>query len=389
MPITSSKIMQESKRIFAFVSKSIIKWLKARWLIIESWDEESELDEDIDWANNPEPREDWFLSLYGAVPEAACSWLRLLHDTQSTNLNYTITTKRLSIDYLPRDVTRPLATADRGAFLVTLTLLGTEWSDRGADGIFVGRSPSNNMVVTSANIPSVGTVYSYDRTSTNLLPTAAKISIQQFRVPYYSINYMFNNFFLLAFHESILTWSKNEMCQSLTKVLGDVELANHFSQQYVVNGLNIGIGELIASWSMEVSMPRRNYYGESVSAFSSSSLGCTYGMPLLSAILCNNCEMMAEYRLDKKESIMKFVEMIEGYYSSLRADIDRGQDWLDRLIKWLEWASLVPPRSNIMFHHSFVLPDLEDCYNLMAASKQGLDKDVEVRSCDIYLQPRA
>ena len=106
-------------------------------------------------------REDWFLSLKGAVPEAACSWLRLLHDTQSVDFPYNITTKRLSIDYLPQDITRPLATADLHTLLVTLNGLGVQWKDRGADGVFVGRNPQNHIEVTRNNVLSLGTVYFY------------------------------------------------------------------------------------------------------------------------------------------------------------------------------------------------------------------------------------
>ena len=58
------------------------------------------------------PKNDWFVSKVGAVPEAACDWLQLLHDTHKTNLYYEIEPERLSFDYLPRDVLRPLASAD-------------------------------------------------------------------------------------------------------------------------------------------------------------------------------------------------------------------------------------------------------------------------------------
>ena len=47
------------------------------------------------------PKNDWFVSKVGAVPEAACDWLQLLHDTRNTNLCYQIEPKRLSFGYLP------------------------------------------------------------------------------------------------------------------------------------------------------------------------------------------------------------------------------------------------------------------------------------------------
>ena len=42
-----------------------------------------------------------------------------------------------------RDVTRPLASAERAAFLAILTALGTEWKNHGVGEIFPAQSPRN------------------------------------------------------------------------------------------------------------------------------------------------------------------------------------------------------------------------------------------------------
>ena len=105
------------------------------------------------------PKNDWFVSKVGAVPEAACDWLQLLHDTRNTNLHYEIEPKRLSFDYLPRDVLRPLASADLSNFLKIMTVLGVGWEGRGANGRFIGRGALNDITVTSTEVQSVGTVY--------------------------------------------------------------------------------------------------------------------------------------------------------------------------------------------------------------------------------------
>ena len=76
------------------------------------------------------PKNDWFVSKVGAVPEAACDWLQLLHDTRKTNLRYSIEPKQLSFDYLPWDVVRPLASADLSDFLLIMTVLGVGWEGR-------------------------------------------------------------------------------------------------------------------------------------------------------------------------------------------------------------------------------------------------------------------
>ena len=142
------------KHIFLYQVYKKIQILRRRFILLHQG---RRLQDDIQLRSHsdqsPTP---WYLSLKGAVPEAACSWLVFLHDTQSVDLHYQISVKRLSFDYLPRDVTRPFSTANRRAFLTTLTVLGVQWRDRGADGIFVGRSPENEIEITAADIPSIG-----------------------------------------------------------------------------------------------------------------------------------------------------------------------------------------------------------------------------------------
>ena len=68
----------------------------------------------------PFPENDWFVLKAGAVPEATYNWFQLLHDTHKTNFHYKIELKRLSFDYLPQEVLRPLASADLSDFLLSV-----------------------------------------------------------------------------------------------------------------------------------------------------------------------------------------------------------------------------------------------------------------------------
>lgn len=314
-------------------------------------------------------RDDWFLSLKGAVPEAACSWLRLLHDTQSASLPYRITTKRLSIDYLPPGITRPLATIDLYILLVTLTALGVQWKDRGANGTFVGRNPQNHIEITRSNILSVGIVYSYERTSRDLLPVPL---VNQHELREHSIPYICNRFELWGFTHGLSTWDGDEIHESLVDTFGDVELANYFKQHYKPGELNIGIGELVAGWCKEDSMPRYcDGDTDSRTGFSASLIGCSFGMPLLSALLCNKDsdleKILVEHALDKEEVIQEFVDMIKGYYMTL--ELAEDGVFLKKLFGQLQWASYVPERSNILFYsprrYRGPGPDHDDCLSCM------------------------
>jgi len=258
-----------------------------------------------------------------------------------------------------------------------LTTLGIEWKNRGADGVFVGRNAPNGIEITSTNVPSIGTVYSYNRSFHFPFLHAARISKAENRY-YLSIPCMFNKFYLLSFGVSVNKWSKNEIRESLTSVLIDAGLANHFGLQYKVNGLNIGVGELIAGWFEVLSMPRMNVNGFATTVFSGSSLGCTFGMPSLSTILHSKDGNSTQHGFNSEDTVTTFLEMIESYYDYLKSSPDYGESWLNRLYGCLDWASRVrvPIRSNILFYYSYFdlsRTQLEECFDLVSEEKNGLD----------------
>jgi len=146
--------------------------------------------------------------------------------------------------------------------------------------------------VAPTEIQSVGTIYSYsyDRSLDNPFPQATRIAdlvtsnLNWFSWSSFSpLDCVFNKFHVMGPFGNVNTWSKDGIQESLTKLLEDAELANHFGDRYRVNRLNIGIGELIAGWSHVVTMPRRADGKMFQRVFSSSSLGCTFGMPLQDA----------------------------------------------------------------------------------------------------------
>ena len=313
-------------------------------------------------------RNNWFVSKVGAVPEAACNWLQLLHDTRKTNLSYRIEPKRLSIDYLPRDVLRPLASADLSDFLTIMTVFGVKWEGRGAAGKFIGRGSLNDITVTSTEVPSVGTVYTYTS------------RFVQRDVNAYSINSslawrsMFNCFYL-SNSGNLLTWSSDEVKDSLLDIFGDENLANHFKKTFRTDGFNIGIGELVAAWCYAISMPRRDIedFGDTkqfATSFSAASLGCTFGIPLLASILSGNKDDLEKHNLLEEPDAQKLVEWVKTHYLDSES-FDR-----DDLTECLGWASGVLINRNILFASSIDLSLNSKCLELI----RRLDSDLNFSS---------
>ena len=144
------------------------------------------------------------------------------------------------------------------------------------------------------------------------------------RGPLFYLVCMFNSFHLKGGSSglsigSIRTWSKDEIRESLTSVLGDAGLANHFSQGYEVNELNIGVGELIAGWSAVITMPRRKVYGGLYqSVFSASSLGCTFGVSELSKLLLQARDegTTTLNNPDEGDPVLNFLKIINTWQSA-------------------------------------------------------------------------
>ena len=300
----------------------------------------------------------WFVSKDGAVPEAACDWLQLLHDTRKTNLWYEIEPKRLSFDYLPRDVLRPLASADLSDFLRIMTVLGVGWEGRGANGRFIGRGALNDITVTSTEVQSVGTVYTYTRRFIRQNVNAYSV------YSFFTLRSMFNCFVLNfgANYGELLTWSSDEVKDSLLDIFGDENLADHFKKTFRTDGFNIGVGELVAAWCYERSMPRREVEGRGgtkqfTTSFSATSLGCTLGIPLLASILHGNEEEMRKYNLLEETNCQKLSEWAKTYYLK--------SDTFDGLAECLDWVSSVSMDRNILFSSSINVKKDQKCLALL------------------------
>ena len=136
---------------------------------------------------------------------------------------------------------------------------------------------------------------------------------------------------------------------------GDIPLAEHFKQHFRQDGINIGIGEFVASCCVVVNMNYRRFGVVSPeSVFSASSLGCSFGMPLLSSILSKKGSelrsLLMEHGFEHEEFMLEFVDMIKDYYSFLEATEDTGGLNLLSMSACFAWASTIPARSNALFY---------------------------------------
>ena len=93
---------------------------------------------------------------------------------------------------------------------------------------------------------------------------------------------------------------------------------------------NISIGKLVTTWCTEVLMPRHEVEGFDIT----TSLGCTFGVPLLASIFVGNKVEMERYNLLDEPNCRKLTKWIKDYYLKC--------DTFDGLIEYLDWVSGIP-----------------------------------------------
>ena len=216
----------------------------------------------------------WFLDARGTRVEAKCTWLSLLNDTNIAHLQIGIHELRLSYDFMPDGIKKPLAQMDRKSFLTLMSLFQVLWQEEwGREKTESGGGKRTTPTgagpyceVTSRELANFGPVISYQLS--NFPPTRRfYIASEKAR------SAMFNRFDL-GFN-IILTHSVEEVYRSAL-ALADESAANTVRSFYGNSGYSPGLAEVIGCFA-DPEMPKAIEHGTDtfVSIFSSQSIGCT------------------------------------------------------------------------------------------------------------------
>jgi len=216
----------------------------------------------------------WFLDSRGTRVEAKCTWLSLLNDTNIAHLQIGIHELRLSYDFMPDGIKKPLAQMDRKSFLTLMSLFQVLWQEEwGREKTESGGGKRTTPTgagpyceVTSRELANFGPVISYQLS--NFPPTRRfYIASEKAR------SAMFNRFDL-GFN-IILTHSVEEVYRSAL-ALADESAANTVRSFYGNSGYSPGLAEVIGCFA-DPEMPKAIEHGTDtfVSIFSSRSIGCT------------------------------------------------------------------------------------------------------------------
>ena len=206
----------------------------------------------------------WYLNDKGTLPEAKCSWLTLLNDVAITHLQIDIKEHSLSYDFMPDGIKKPLAQMDRRSFLTLMSLFQVLWQ-REQGGKDTPTGAGTYCEVTSRNLVNFGAVVSYR-------PTDVKPASWFYIVSEKARAAMFNSF-KLSFDYAVLTYSADEVYQSVLE-LADDKAANTVRDIYKANnGWSPGLAETIGCFA-EPEMPKAIEHGTDkfVSIFSARSI---------------------------------------------------------------------------------------------------------------------
>jgi hypothetical protein len=219
------------------------------------------------FAENP-----WFLSLEGTRVEARSSWLSLLHDASTTSLQIDIEQRKLSYDFMPDGIKRPLARIDRKSFVTLMSLFRVQW--QGDDLTGAGEF----CEVTRRDLVNFGTVYSYRSSDVQQRPTYYIVSEN-------ARSAMFN-WFDLGFHV-VRTHTSDEVYESLLGFVEEEVASTVRSFNAGNGGWSPGLSETIACFA-EPSMPKAINHGADsfTSIFSSRSTASFFGDRPVLKLLC-------------------------------------------------------------------------------------------------------
>ena len=255
----------------------------------------------------------WFLDSRGTRIEAKCTWLSLLHDANIAHLQIGIHELRLSYDFMPDGIKKPLAQMDRKSFLTLMSLFQVLWQEEwGREKTESGGGKRTTPTgagpyceVTSRDLANFGPVISYQLSN---FPTTKRFYIASEKAR----SAMFNRFDL-GFN-IILTHSAEEVYRSAL-ALSDESAANTVRSFYGDSGYSPGLAEVIGCFA-DPEMPKAIEHGTDtfVSIFSARTIGCSLNDFLVVQLL------IGEEIQNSTPHSKRFTTWATDYTSSLKDD---------------------------------------------------------------------
>jgi hypothetical protein len=255
----------------------------------------------------------WFLDSRGTRVEAKCTWLSLLNDANIAHLQIGIQELRLSYDFMPDGIKKPLAQMDRKSFLTLMSLFQVLWQEEwGREKTESGGGKRTTPTgagpyceVTSRDLANFGPVISYQLSN---FPTTKRFYIASEKAR----SAMFNRFDL-GF-SVVLTHSAEEVYRSAL-ALADESAANTVRSFYGGSGYSPGLAEVIGCFA-DPEMPKAIEHGTDtfVSIFSARTIGCSLNDFLVVQLL------IGEEIQNSTPHSKRFTTWATDYASSLKDD---------------------------------------------------------------------
>ena len=257
----------------------------------------------------------WFLDSKGTLNEAKCTWLSVLNDAATAYLQIGIKELKLSYDFMPQGIRRPLAQMDQRSFLTLMSLFQVSWQEGWSRGkAESGSTPTGAgpyCEVTSRHLANLGgPVISYQPSESNVIAT------RRFHIASENARSAMFSRFDLGFHV-VLTHTAEEVYRSALE-LADESAAQTVQACYGGSGWSPGLAEVIGCFA-EPQMPKaisvEHGTDDFVSIFSARSIGCTFNDFPLAQLL------VGEEIRNSTPSCVTFTRWTMDYISSLEGEV--------------------------------------------------------------------